>query len=523
MIKVGEQGIYISNSAAKKLSPYNLSQFKKTLVLDLNALQSFTESDPVFTAWLATPPNVSTFTNDAGYLTSFSEIDPIFTAWQTLYDNHTDWDTAYSWGNHASVGYLTSSALTPYLTSATAASTYQPIGSYLTSISSSNVITALGYTPYDSANPSGYITSSSLSSYVPNTRTLTINGTTYDLSSNRSWTISTGTTYTFSTGLTNTAGTITSNLSTGVSGGQSVIGGTASGNNLTLSSTSNATKGKILFGTSAYDEVNNRLGIGTNAPSAKLEVRGISDFWGLQVGNGTVGALFQVNGGNAEFVGFNGSAYNSLDIRSGISTQLFLATNGKVGIGTNSPSVGDFGSTFTVKGTGSEIGIITAQRNVSAVANGTGFQTVLNNASSNPVTYSYFNGYIITNTAGAESGGLMFFTRNAGTLGARMTILNDGNTGIGTTSPTAYLHLKAGTATANTAPLKFTTGTNTTVAVAGQMEYNNTFHLTNSDATRRHIVTAPNTTKVTASAPYTNDGYIVVNIAGTDFKILTTA
>lgn len=80
---------------------------------------------------------------------------------------------------------------------------------------------------------------------MPTARTLTINGTTYDLTADRSWTISTGTTYTFSTGLT-IAGTITSNLSTGVSGGQSVVGGTASGNNLTFSSTSNATKGKIL-------------------------------------------------------------------------------------------------------------------------------------------------------------------------------------------------------------------------------------------------------------------------------------
>lgn len=37
---------------------------------------------------------------------------------------------------------------------------------YLTGITSSQVTTALGYTPYDSANPSGYITSSALSSYL---------------------------------------------------------------------------------------------------------------------------------------------------------------------------------------------------------------------------------------------------------------------------------------------------------------------------------------------------------------------
>lgn len=37
---------------------------------------------------------------------------------------------------------------------------------YLTGITSSMVTTALGYTPYDSSNPSGYITSSALSDYV---------------------------------------------------------------------------------------------------------------------------------------------------------------------------------------------------------------------------------------------------------------------------------------------------------------------------------------------------------------------
>lgn len=66
--------------------------------------------------------------------------------------------------------------------------------------------------------------------------------------------------------------TLTNNLITGISGGQTIIGGTASGNNLTLSSTADATKGKILFGNSAYDEVNNRLGIGIASPGFTLDV-----------------------------------------------------------------------------------------------------------------------------------------------------------------------------------------------------------------------------------------------------------
>lgn len=63
-------------------------------------------------------------------------------------------------------------------------------------------------------------------------------------------------------------------LMAGRSGGQTINGGTGASENLTLQSTGHATKGKIIFGTSAYDGVNNRLGIGTNTPSTTLEVNG---------------------------------------------------------------------------------------------------------------------------------------------------------------------------------------------------------------------------------------------------------
>lgn len=57
-------------------------------------------------------------------------------------------------------GYIDSSALTPYLTSATAALTYYPLtnpSGYITGITGTMVTTALGYTPYDASNPAGYI------------------------------------------------------------------------------------------------------------------------------------------------------------------------------------------------------------------------------------------------------------------------------------------------------------------------------------------------------------------------------
>ena len=66
-----------------------------------------------------------------------------------------------------------------------------------------------------------------------------------------------------------TSPTFTTNITTPL-----IYGSSASGGTLTLQSTSNATKGKILFGTSAYDEVNNRLGIGNSTPTVPLDVTG---------------------------------------------------------------------------------------------------------------------------------------------------------------------------------------------------------------------------------------------------------
>ena len=87
-----QASISITESQISDLKPYLLS-----------------ETDPVFSAWLATPPNVSIFTNDAGYLTSFNETDPIFLASPAGGITNTDitnWNTAFGWGNHALSGYI---------------------------------------------------------------------------------------------------------------------------------------------------------------------------------------------------------------------------------------------------------------------------------------------------------------------------------------------------------------------------------------------------------------------------------
>jgi hypothetical protein len=99
-----------------------------------------------------------------------SETDPIYTAssWYTTTNNSTNWDTAYTdrnkWDGGATglvaatgrtslgLGTAATTASTDYATAAQGAKA----DTALQSITSGNVTTALGFTPYDAANPSGY-------------------------------------------------------------------------------------------------------------------------------------------------------------------------------------------------------------------------------------------------------------------------------------------------------------------------------------------------------------------------------
>lgn len=86
----------------------------------------------------------------------------------------------------------------------------------------------------------------------------------------------------------------------GKAGGQTVAGGTGSGDNLTLQSTTHATKGKVILGTAAaYDEANTRLGIGTTTPNSALHVVGLPAYANnaaAVAGGLTAGAFYRTGG-----------------------------------------------------------------------------------------------------------------------------------------------------------------------------------------------------------------------------------
>ena len=152
------------------------------------------------------------------------------------------------------------------------------------------------------------------------------------------------------TGLTKSSQTLSSNLSTGVAGGQSVVGGTAASNSLTLSSTTNATKGKILFGTSAYDEVNNRLGIGNSSPVTTIDAYSAIGRMSVHSTNNSQNSAFLLYakgasgteaGGGLYFEG-NETASSRFFAISADNTnyQMNVYNNGNVAIGTNPVNAG---------------------------------------------------------------------------------------------------------------------------------------------------------------------------------------
>jgi fibronectin-binding autotransporter adhesin len=201
------------------------------------------------------------------------------------------------------------------------------------------------------------------------------------------------------------------------------------------------------------------VGIGTTSPGAKLDV------WGaLRVtGSATTLALFESSGANV-FIGLKDSSGDFVYLgnddgdflvqtpTSAYSTKLIVKDDGNVGIGTTSP--------------GSRLSIVDG-----AGAPGKSFEVYYGSGANRPLTMGInrsngdawlgFNAYqstgdvqtfAVNNTAAAiKSGnGILFQVTSSGTAGGTiswvdaMFIANNGNVGIGTTTPRSLFHANSG-------------------------------------------------------------------------------
>jgi hypothetical protein len=267
---------------------------------------------------------------------------------------------------------------------------------------------------------------------VPSSRTLSINGTTYDLSADRSWTITPNVNATNTQDYTATAAQTTFTVTGGYTVGQLAVfynGSKLASNEFTAT---NGTTFVLATACQANDIVQAVVavtgggigGSGTTNYISKWTASGVLGNSGI-IDNGTSIsidtnniALTQKNAAGTGTVGLlRVTAANIVQIGDGgtINPTVISFPNGNVGIGTNSPS-----SLLQVSG--------------SSTTYGTAF-SILNTSNS-----KQWNFTAVGSGAGSRNGNLEI-NNNAVDI---LTINQAGNVGIGLTAPNATLHIVSG-------------------------------------------------------------------------------
>jgi hypothetical protein len=325
-------------------------------------------------------------------------------------------------------------------------------------------------------------------------------------------------------------------LLAGRSGGQTLIGGTASGNNLTLQSTSHATKGKVLIGgstTLVADEANTRVGIGTASPSTLLHAAadaaafhrfsvagsGAAVYPSLQLDRyrGTNASPAAVSAadvlGEIQFRGYTDAAKSSAHIKC-------LAATGYGASGNDAPGILTFETSADGSATPTERMRITPEGYVgvgctspdqllclegAAGGAGTSPVTLKLNSTTSAVTFTAdtiqtqilfecsdatggagVRGAIksvVQDTAGADFGLSFWTTTNgSGAILEAMRIDHRGNVGIGTTAPSATTIFECASTTKASIPApKMTTTQRDAISspTAGMVIYNTSTNVLN--------------------------------------------
>ena len=218
--------------------------------------------------------------------------------------------------------------------------------------------------------------------------------------------------------------------------------------------------------------VEGRVGIGTTAPTAELDVAGTASVSALTIRGASPGYINQVNGNSLIFRTSPGGD-------TGLTEKMTLTNAGYLGIGTTSPNTSlQVGSGTSNHSLSANDTLLTADLELDGtmyldggqIANSAG--TVSFSLSATPATsYNYLSSssWLIDNPVNVGQAALMVNQGKGGDIftasasgSTKFVIKNDGKVGIGTTDPQAITHIKNMNNTQEMTILQIDPGTFTT-------------------------------------------------------------
>ncbi|CAN5255462.1 hypothetical protein BH11BAC5_BH11BAC5_20280 [soil metagenome] len=260
--------------------------------------------------------------------------------------------------------------------------------------------------------------------------------------------------------------------------GTGIWQGTAVGATYGGTGQSSVTTGDLLYGSATNTW--SKLPAGTNGQVLTL-ASGMPT-WAANPGSTAWNLTGNTVTAGSQFLGSTNNV--SLRMKTNNVERMVVDSVGNVGIGTNNPDYslpinksinGSNGINIVNSSAGTGAGaaaVLLLKNNAGAAGEvfktNTGYGTYKTITTGDMALYNTGAGNI-TMLNDYASGKLLFAA--GGSTSAQMTLSATGNLGIGQ-APTATLHLKAGTASANTAPLKLTSGINLTTPEDGAVEYN---------------------------------------------------
>ena len=221
----------------------------------------------------------------------------------------------------------------------------------------------------------------------------------------------------------------------------------------------------------SIDGANNRVGIGTAAPASTLEISATVPEIRLtdSDASGTPYALIQASQGNLTISADDSAAIGSSNIAFEVdnSEAMRIIAGGDIGIGTTSPA-----ADLDVNSADDEVALFRATTTYSSGSSGPyiGLEGKDSDGTNRELAR------IKATSTGADIGDLQFQTRSSTTPSTKMTILNSGDVGIGTASPSceatgnSLLHI-ADTGGSNPAILNLSGGTGGNASASGVIAF----------------------------------------------------